>query len=149
MLCPHKNEVGGKGLASDTCKLLLPGSQVASSMLVLVAVTFRFCGIAGAGKQNLMMIIIIIERESKKGRYVCVCVCVCVCVWVRACVHACVRVHVCVYMRFSVGIIILSTLLYNYVPVLNYCNVSMFYNSYFMHCFASTCFILNDCLYIC
>jgi len=39
---------------------LLPGSQVASSMLVLVAVTFRFCGIAGAGKQNLMMIIIII-----------------------------------------------------------------------------------------
>ena len=43
-----------------------------------------------------------------------------------------------------------------YVPVLNYCNVSMFYNSCFMRHFTSTCFILVqfikyvlwDCLYM-
>ena len=58
--------------------------------------------------------------------------CVCVCV-------VCVCVCVCV---FSV-VIMLRTQLYNYVHVLSYCNASMFYNSYFMRHFTSTCFILE------
>ena len=41
---------------------------------------------------------------------------------------------------FSV-VIILNTLHYDYVPVLNYCNMFMFYNGYFICCFTSTCFI--------
>ena len=41
---------------------------------------------------------------------------------------------------FSV-VIILNTLHYDYVPVLNYWNMFMFYNGYFICCFTSTCFI--------
>ena len=49
--------------------------------------------------------------------YVCVCVCVCACVCVCVCV-------------FSIVIILIRTQLYNYISVLNYCNVSVFYSSF-------------------
>ena len=57
------------------------------------------------------------------------CVCVCVC-------------ELCVVCVFSIVILLLRTQLYNYVPVLNYGNVSMFYSSFFMCHFTSICFIL-------
>ena len=51
----------------------------------------------------------------------CVCVCVCVCERFNYLVHC-----------FVIN-----------VPVLNYCNVSMFYNSYFMRRFTSTFFYIS------
>ena len=46
----------------------------------------------------------------------------------------------CVY--FSVVTLYTVLQFYNYIPVLNYFNMFMFYISYFVLCSTSTCFIL-------